>query len=489
GLSCLTSTGWKRFTKRDGLALDYISFLGPTADGDVWAAYFEPLGILRVRFDESGFHIVERRPETKKIFLLGEDARKRLWIGTGIGVNVAAPNGALEHFSVADGLAGDDTDANAFYCDEQGTVFIGTSSGFTRYVPRADPPLFAPPPLWVSAARTGRRGRDVTGEFSALSFFKPDIIEYEYRLAGLDDAWQRATETRAKWTQLAAGSYRFEVRARLRPGDFGEPVGIDFTIKPAWWQTWWARGLALLAIAAMIFAAHRTRVALLRMRNRELEELVEQRTAELEAANEQLRTLSVTDALTGMKNRRYLEADPTAGAGERIFLLIDVDRFKEINDRHGHAAGDEVLIGLHDLLATLMRESDTLVRWGGEELLFIARKASRTDAPAIAERIRAAVEDYAFPHGIRVTCSIGFATWPFVDGASWQDVIDVADVCLYAAKGAGRNCWVGVEPRAPKEGMVARLRESLTSVVESGEVELIERARTWERASARSRTG
>jgi diguanylate cyclase (GGDEF)-like protein len=380
---------------------------------------------------------------------------------------------ATEHLGTADGLAGDDCDANAFYCDARGDVFIGTSSGFTRYVPRADAPRLAPPPLWVSAAIGGRRGRDLTAEFSALSYFKPDIIDYEYRLSGLDDAWQRATETRARWTQLPAGSYRFETRARLRPGAFGEPVGIAFTIEPAWWQTWWARGLGLLVIIGLIFAGHRTRVALLRRRNRELQALVEQRTAELETANELLRNLSVTDALTGMKNRRYLESDPTTGSGEMIFLLIDVDRFKEINDRLGHAAGDEVLIGLHQLLGTLMRDSDTLVRWGGEELLFIARKASRSDAPAIAERIRAAVEEHHFPHAIRITCSLGFASWPFVEGASWQDVIDVADVCLYAAKAAGRNCWVGVKPLAPGPDLVARLRDSLAEVVRAGQVELL----------------
>jgi diguanylate cyclase (GGDEF)-like protein len=470
GLICLENGTWRRFTTRDGLARDYVSFLRPTAAGDLWVAYFEPLGIVRVRLDGHGFRVLQRVDIPKKVFLLGEDGRQRLWIGTGAGIDILGDGATMEHLGAADGLAGDDTDANAFYADPQGNVFIGTSSGFTRYVPRADPPRLAPPPLWVSAATGGRRGRDLSGEFSALSFFKPDIIEYEYRLLGLDDVWQRATETRARWTQLPAGRYRFEVRARLRPGPFGEPVGVGFTIEPAWWQTWWARGLGLVMIIGLIFAAHRTRVALLRRRNRELEALVEQRTGELAAANEQLRNLSVTDALTGMKNRRYLESDPTAGSGEMVFLLIDVDRFKEINDRLGHAAGDEVLIGLHELLGALMRDSDTLVRWGGEELLFIARNASRADAPNIAERIRAAVEQHEFPHAIRITCSVGFAAWPFAEGASWQDVIDVADVCLYAAKAAGRNCWVGVTPIASAPNLVARLRESLAAVVASGEV-------------------
>jgi diguanylate cyclase (GGDEF)-like protein len=281
-------------------------------------------------------------------------------------------------------------------------------------------------------------------------------------------------------------------------------VSLPFTIAPASWQTPWARALALLAIVALIVLAHRARVALLRRRNRELEALVAQRTHELAEVNTRLMDLSVTDALTGMKNRRYLDlcmpeymadalrrheslsrsgVDPARANADLVFFLLDLDRYKENNDRFGHAAGDRVLVDIHELLKTTMRDTDTLVRWGGEEFLLVARNSSRHEAAAIAERIRSAIASHAFIVGrrttsLRLTCSIGFAAFPFLaldrTRFGWQEVLDVADTCLYAAKHAGRNRTVGViagDTRDP-ETLAHRIRQSLDDVVATGEVTL-----------------
>jgi diguanylate cyclase (GGDEF)-like protein len=291
----------------------------------------------------------------------------------------------------------------------------------------------------------------------------------------------------------------------LRPEVWTAPATVSFAIAPAWWQTGWAGALALLAIAALVVLGHRARVAILRRRNRELEALVTQRTQELADVNTRLLDLSVTDALTGMKNRRYLdlcmpeymadalrrhealsrsELDPSHANADLLFFLLDLDRFKEINDRFGHAAGDRVLVDIHKLLQTVMRDTDTLVRWGGEEFLLVARNSSRHEAAAIAERIRSAVANHAFIVGkrttsLRLTCSIGFAPFPFLpDDRSrfgWQEVLDIADSCLYAAKHAGRNRCAGViagECRNP-ETLLQRIRQSFDEVIASGEVTLV----------------
>src|SRR5438128_1498910 len=136
------------------------------------------------------------------------------------------------------------------------------------------------------------------------------------------------------------------------------------------------RAPVIVALLALIVLAHRARVALLRHRNRELEALVAQRTHELADVNTRLMDLSVTDALTGMKNRRYLDlampeymadalrrheslsrtgVDPSRENADLLFFLLDLDRFKEINDRFGHAAGDRVLVDIHELLKPTMR--------------------------------------------------------------------------------------------------------------------------------------
>jgi diguanylate cyclase (GGDEF)-like protein len=506
GLARYAGGRWTRFTTKDGLKHDHVSYIAEMPSGDLWVPYFEPLGMAHIRpapdsDSTDGIRVLGHAGAASglsfnKIFIVGNDRRGRLWVGGGSGVDVVS-RGGIEHLSTVDGLAGDDTDAMAFLADANGNVFIGTSSGFSHYVERPDPPRRVPPVVALTSATLGTadvpltgglsfpssaQKRDFAATFSALSFFKPDIVEYDVRLAGLDPAWQRVKEPRAHWSRLPPGDYRFEVRARLRPGAWSEPAALTFEIRPAWWQTNLANAAALALLALLAWLAYRARVSLLRRRNAELQELVEQRTRELAE-------ISVTDALTGMKNRRYLQfcmPEYTAEAlrrGDLICLLIDLDRFKDVNDLHGHLVGDEILISLHELFRTLLRESDTLVRWGGEELLYLAHGAERDDAWRIAERIRAAVEEHEFHVGtaapLRLTCSIGFAAYPFLEDdprrVSWQEVVDIADICLYAAKRAGRNCWLGARAHhspAP-ETLVRRMRESLDDVIAAGEVEVV----------------
>lgn len=182
--------------------------------------------------------------------------------------------------------------------------------------------------------------------------------------------------------------------------------------------------------------------------------------------------LSVTDPLTGLRNRRYLlqtiEADVSAvrrgyrdapGQGrpsstDLVFMLIDIDDFKAINDEFGHAAGDRVLTEVSRLLRASCRASDTVVRWGGEEFLVVFRFTARETAPISAERIRMAIEQHRCELGdgrvVGRTCSIGFAAFPpdraHPDEGSWEDVVAAADEALYRAKQAGRNTWAGAGP-------------------------------------------
>ena len=118
-------------------------------------------------------------------------------------------------------------------------------------------------------------------------------------------------------------------------------------------------------------------------------------------------------------------------------LLLDIDSFKLINDEHGHAAGDAVLTGLSALLAEQLRVSDELGRWGGEEFLLLAPGTTLPAATELAERIRAAVAQAAFPHGRTVTVSIGVAQAGV--GETPEQWVARADLALYEAKRAGRN--------------------------------------------------
>src|SRR5438105_757847 len=193
---------WKRFTTRDGLTRDHVSYIREASNGDLLVAYFEPFGVARIRAVGDTIHIAQTL-DVNKVYIVGEDKQHRLWIGTGAGVDVLAATG-VDHFTVGDGLAGDDTDAQAFLCDERGEVFVGTSSGFSRFVARPDHARLDAPPIVITSSKLSGR-HDFDAAFSALSYFKPALVEYETRLAGFDDAWQRATEPRVRWSHLPPG--------------------------------------------------------------------------------------------------------------------------------------------------------------------------------------------------------------------------------------------------------------------------------------------
>jgi diguanylate cyclase (GGDEF)-like protein/PAS domain S-box-containing protein len=185
-----------------------------------------------------------------------------------------------------------------------------------------------------------------------------------------------------------------------------------------------------------------------------------------------LRELSTTDGLTGIANRRAFDAAvgqewSRAARGSRPLSLamIDIDHFKAYNDLHGHPGGDECLRQVaRAIAATSRRASDFTARYGGEEFAVILPELGPQAAAALAERIRAAVESLALPHGASqtagvVTISIGVAT--LEPGANEgevfaaQKLIDQADRALYAAKSAGRN-RVGQAPAAGRSTPSAR---------------------------------
>lgn len=159
---------------------------------------------------------------------------------------------------------------------------------------------------------------------------------------------------------------------------------------------------------------------------------------------ELLRTLASTDVLTGLPNRRAMldVLERTVALSQRSgrpvsVALIDVDHFKAVNDRFGHAGGDAVLSQLGELMRTQLRASDVLARWGGEEFLLCAPDTSVSAAAELAERVRQAVSAWAFPHGEAVTISIGLTQW--LGGDDVDSLLHRADRALYQAKARGRN--------------------------------------------------
>ena len=172
--------------------------------------------------------------------------------------------------------------------------------------------------------------------------------------------------------------------------------------------------------------------------------------------NEKLKLLGLTDALTGIHNRRYfmqrLEEEVVRSLRQQVplsCLFIDIDHFKAFNDLYGHAVGDEVLRYVADIIKQQMRMSDVLARYGGEEFSVLLSNTDTHLAQEIAERIRLAISSAvlsvkSLPDDLHVTVSIGCTTMLNTDinniSLLGDSLLNAADHALYASKGAGRNC-------------------------------------------------
>jgi two-component system, cell cycle response regulator len=185
------------------------------------------------------------------------------------------------------------------------------------------------------------------------------------------------------------------------------------------------------------------------LRIKRLQDELDQKNRELELANKRLRKLSVTDGLTELFNHRHIhellheEFERTKRSGEPMAVaMMDLDRFKQVNDTYGHPTGDVILYETAQILRDTVREIDMVGRYGGEEFIAILPGADEDDAARFAERVRQAVANHLFrdeANEVRMTLSGGVASFPDAEIDHPDLLIKRADEALYAAKEGGRN--------------------------------------------------
>jgi len=224
-------------------------------------------------------------------------------------------------------------------------------------------------------------------------------------------------------------------------------------------QKVWVASAAVLVMAALL-------VALLYRRVRAI-------NRSLAHNHEFLRAQSQRDPLTGLANRRGLHEAALRREVDARFsgalLLVDIDHFKHINDGHGHAAGDVVLVEVARRLSSVVREADVVARWGGEEFLIYMPGVAPAQAQALAERVLHTVGAQPVPvpgltgPGLRVTVSLGYGCFPLPPGRlslTLERAINLADMALYTAKGQGRNRAIGIASIVAADDAGLRAAES-----------------------------
>jgi len=439
-------------------------------DRTIWLAGRFP-GLIHIRVGNGAATVLDthQAPElaSNYIEILASDAKGRVWAGTDHGVNVLA-NGRTTLLNMQDGLIWNDTDWNAFLEENDGSVWIGTSGGASHLLD-PDAELIRPP--FRAEIDSPRYGSSNSGQhllkpgsatpwdrsafvvnFAGLTFLANRSLIYHYRMERFDAQTVETRSPFARFQQLPPGTYNFVVVAEDRGHNtFSSPASFPFTLSPPWWRTPLFYSIDGLAAAALLLLLWRwSNMVLLAQRER-LKNLVAERTVELQR-------LAVTDALTGLLNRGAILAalaNERADAKKRNLSLcvaiVDLDHFKRINDTLGHLAGDEVLRQAARRLASAVRASDFVGRYGGEEFLVIFRDIKREFGRERCEAIRKAVcqSPIRFEnHELSITASIGVA-WTD-HGIEVEDaLVALADRALYTAKEKGRNC-VELAPNQPE---------------------------------------
>jgi diguanylate cyclase (GGDEF)-like protein len=447
-----------RITEEDGLADNIIRGIEVGAFGKIWVSSSEGISVV----DNISFHPTS---------IMRSDIRLTVPYSRNA---TAAMSGGILVFGGAGGATVIDT-TKAFEQHRAKPVLFTTSKIGSR--------LFNSPMAGensASALVVPASNNKVSVSFTSLDYVDAKSRRYRYRLVGFEQQWNLTNSNNrvASYTRLAPGDYSLEVQSTLAGNPWqGTPSVMHLHVQPHWYQTWWAQMAFVLAGIATIVGLIFVRTLHLKRREAYLVEQVNHRTKSLEVTaqrlkekSEQLLKLSHIDPLTQTYNRRFIDdamkkdsqlairryQDSTGTQplldSDLMLFLIDIDHFKKVNDEYGHHAGDKVLVEIAKRLTSVARDTDYVVRWGGEEFLLVMRHASRQQSHLAAARLREVVASSSVSIDdvthIPITCTIGSVPFPFnihaPSATPWDEVLKVADHALYVGKAAGRDIWVDV---------------------------------------------
>ncbi len=527
-----TGKGVQKFHKGKFVPFRLGTIIGNTTINDIKvASKFEILvatelnGLYIYRHDENDIqytliHLTTANGLTHNdVWSVINDGSGNIWFNTSVSLDRYS-KGFISHFNKKTGLYGNEGAIHAAFKDKSGKLYFGIVPGFVEISPRERSSGITAPILYIRqiicdasanskinpVVLTGNmtlpyRQNNVEFHYIAVSTRKENPVLYRTRLFPFDKQWSEPTQhTFVTYMNLPPDRYTFQVEANNGGGEtpwIESRNTITLTIEKPFWLSVWFILLIILFGFGFILLFIKIRLNALENQKRHLEKLVKQRT-------EELARLSITDPLTDLKNRRYLEEKikedislieraiydhiqfPGRTPKTPFFLLgifiLDIDHFKKVNDLYGHKAGDTVIVEIARLLLEMFRNSDTIVRWGGEEFLVITRQTEMDNSFEMAERIRKRIEEYPFKIDetiiVNKTVSIGFAYFPFIPGNTktvhWTQVISLADSALYIAKKNGRNLTVGLKAgQRPFDTDAKEIVADITMGIDMNYIELV----------------
>lgn len=451
---------WSFLSTKDGLVDNAIVALAADRNGAVWAGYRLSGSLTKIEKKNGRLELNHIRAAAGSpiniTYFLGFDARNRMWAGTNLGVRVFDENGHEEQFDHRDGLIWDDCDLHGFAAEMDGHVWIGTSGGLSRFMPRSGRTKIEPPRTVFTSIVSGKTPLDpankgfsvdyssdpLIARFSALRFTHERDLMFRYKLEPLNQTWRETPDRELQFPALPPGNYRLDVQAKDSTSDWSnQTASFEFRVNAPWWRQWWFLGGCLLVGALLAGILIKRRNAREEQIRRALENAVAERTREL---SHQYRH----DVLTGLPNRLLF--------GERLHrellnarrdetrvtvLFIDLDRFKRINDTWGHQTGDLFLKQISERLRASLRPGEMIARIGGDEFtVLIPGLPSKTVAERRGWDLLRALEAPIRIEGKNVfaTMSVGISMFPD-DALEASALMAAADAAMYHAKGSGKN--------------------------------------------------
>lgn len=493
------------------LSHDVVRALYSDSEGNLWVGTLNGLNRLSAenrRELKNDFRLYTRKqglPDNTVYGIVPDDSG-HLWLSTNQGLARFDPaTGQSVNYDVADGLAANEFNGGAELIGSDGRIYFGSVGGVTRFRPASIPRNDFPPAPRLTGVEIGGARRnelpgaiprerielpydqtDISLTFAATDFHQPEKNRFRYRMLGLQKEWSEPVDThRVAYTNLPPGAYRFQVRASNNDGVWGEPSTLaTFHIAAPPWRTWWAYATYGLAVFGVLFAWHHQQTLKLRREREFSEELG--RAQSLADANYQLaQRYAQYDQLTGLPNRdslveslqRYVRFSRTDGA--RIGLvLVNLHRFKQINDSFGFDTGDRLLKTVADRLQHEIRGTDYLARVGVDEFAVVTQ-VSATDLEQdwqarMSERLLRSVHQ-PFQAGdmfIAPKARIGIAVFP-TDADRSADLLHCAHLAANAARKLGAGSHVRYRPallRDSRSGLV--LESRLERALENDEFRL-----------------
>tara|TARA_R100001244_G_scaffold14248_5_gene15908 strand:+ start:15510 stop:18566 length:3057 start_codon:yes stop_codon:yes gene_type:complete len=311
--------------------------------------------------------------------------------------------------------------------------------------------------------------RDITLTYTAIDYYAPNSIEFRYKLSGLDSDWRYAnTRREAIYTNLPPGSFLFQLEAKRQGEDWAKAQDVEygFVVPERFDETIYFRLLITSGFILLFYLIFWVFRAQERRKQEALEGLITERTLELRQANDklgqvnsQLKLVSHSDELTGLRSRRFLfdqlpkdiehfqrNSQSLQAQGKSLVLvIINFDNFSRINDAYGPIAGDSCLQQMAALLNSRTQGSDYVARWSGDEFLLLLRdfKCNKIDSYASELCKVIAANSFQLPNGktTNITASIGWSFYPLplLGGQviSWETSINLADIALHQVKKRG----------------------------------------------------